>query len=109
MQTKTLLWRNGNIFRRKKKIFLFMLLTPIMICVMLNYMTYMAEILKSVGNSEQPLEPIGKIARCHNSPTYKMGDTPCTTIGYSIIGDMTKDASGQYKRIHELMRIVSKK
>ena len=61
MQTKTLLWRNGNIFRRKKKIFLFMLFTPIMICLMLRYMTRIVDILRNVDEGEQPLEHIGKI------------------------------------------------
>ena len=49
MQTGTLLWRNYNIFRRKTKIIMFMLLTPIMICFMLNYMSNIVESLKDVS------------------------------------------------------------
>jgi hypothetical protein len=49
MQTKTLLWRNLNIFLRKKKIMAFMLLTPIMICLMLRYMVNIVDRLRSVG------------------------------------------------------------
>ncbi len=49
MQTKTLLWRNFNIFRRKTKILLFMLLTPVMICFMLSYMTNIIDSLRDVS------------------------------------------------------------
>ena len=45
-QTSILLWRNFNIFRRKTKIFLFMVLTPIMICLMLRYMTNIMDSLR---------------------------------------------------------------
>ena len=74
MQTKTLLWRNLNIFIRKKKIMAFMLLTPIMICFMLRYMTNIVDRLRNVGYGDQPIEHIGKMRRCFNPPFLVQGD-----------------------------------
>jgi hypothetical protein len=64
MQTKALLWRNFNIFSRKKKIGLFMILTPIMICFMLNYLTDIMQALIEEGTGERDIEMIGKMAKC---------------------------------------------
>jgi len=36
VQTKILLWKNNKILSRKKKVFFFMVFTPLMICVMLK-------------------------------------------------------------------------
>lgn len=71
MQTKTLLWRNFNIFIRKKKILMFMVITPLMICLMLRYMSNIVDSLKSVGSGEQPIEPIGKVQKCTNGNWIK--------------------------------------
>ena len=65
-QTCTLLWRNFNIFRRKTKIILFMLVTPFVICFMLGYMSNIIDSLKDVSMDTRSVEPIGKIQRCRN-------------------------------------------
>jgi hypothetical protein len=96
MQTKTLLWRNYSIFSRKKKIFLFMILTPIMICFMLQYMTDIIVVLRNEGVGTREIEMIGKMQKCKNPGFLKEGDPGCATIGYSILGDKRKDWQGQY-------------
>jgi len=100
MQTQTLLWRNLNIFVRKKKILAFMLLTPIMICVMLGYSSLIVDRLKNDGYGDQPVEEVGRMARC--TPNGREG---CTTVGYSIIGDEASDKAGKYSMIHDLMKV----
>jgi len=96
MQTWTLIWRNFNIFRRKTKIMMFMLLTPVMICFMLNYMSNIMESLRDVSMDKRSVEHIGKIAKCKNPLFHKKGDPKCATVGYSIIGDKSKEESGEY-------------
>jgi hypothetical protein len=85
MQTKTLLWRNLNIFLRKKKILLFMLLTPFMICFMLRYLYIVGDTLRNVSNFGYPVETIDKAVKC-----TAIDEAGCVSIGYSIIGEYDK-------------------
>ena len=55
-QTYTLMWRNFNVFRRKTKIIMFMIMTPIAICFMLGYMANMIDSLKDVSMDTRSVE-----------------------------------------------------
>ena len=93
MQTRVLLWRNFHIFSRKKKIIMFMLLTPLMICLMLSYMADIIEFLKYEGVGNRDVELVGKMHKCK---TAELATEPCATVGYSIIGDKRRDRQGKY-------------
>lgn len=95
-QTYTLMWRNFNVFRRKTKIIMFMLVTPVVICFMLGYMANMIDSLKDVSMDTRSVEQIGKIQKCRNPLFHRKGEPGCATIGYSIIGDQAKEDAGEY-------------
>jgi len=79
-------------------------MTPLMICFMLRHMIGMMDTLREEGTAIRPIETIAKMERCTNPKFLKEGDTPCATIGYSIIGDPKKNDDGQYQYIHDLMK-----
>jgi hypothetical protein len=86
-----------------------MLVTPIVICFMLGYMSNIIDSLKDVSMDTRSIEPIGKIQRCSNPLFHRRDEPGCATVGYSIIGDKAREEAGEYENIHNLMRVVSEK
>ena len=77
--------------------------------MMMKYLQDLSQQLNLSSILEYPKFEINKMAKCSNGPEYKKGDSPCVTVGYSIIGDPQKNADGQYAYIHDLMQIVADK
>jgi hypothetical protein len=58
---------------------------------MLDYMNRIIQVLKYEGVGDRVVETIDKMQKCTNPGFLKSKDPPCTSIGYSIIGDKRKD------------------
>lgn len=71
-----------------------MLFTPFMICVMLKYMQKLSVRLTGASIIDYPINNISKMSKCWDGPEYKGEDPPCLTIGYSIIGEQSKNDEG---------------
>jgi len=105
MQVKVLLWKNFTIFKRKKKVFVFMLSTPLMICFMFQYMQGLLDQYGEGGIMDHELVSISKMNKC--TPPIGLSQDDCTTVGYSIIGDKRRDRQGHYEHIHTIMRTAA--
>lgn len=102
MQIKVLLWKNWTILKRKKRIMVFMTITPLMICFMLSSIESISkESYQVISIHERDIEPIKPIRRCVSA---RFSDIECTTVGYGIIGSKQQDSRGKYDYIHQIMK-----
>lgn len=109
-QVKVLLWKNFKIFSRKKKILLFMVLSPIIICMMLGLNEQVGRNYKEADILVPKVTEIGNVHKCTNPEWVTDPDeTACVTVGYSIIGDKSRESTGDFSTYHSLMRTFASK
>ena len=73
--------------KRKLSVFLFIVLTPLAVGMMLNIMTNIAAIVHQTGRSETAVYEIETVPVCGEGPDYNpKTDEACTSVGYALIG-----------------------
>lgn len=78
-QTKLIIWKNYLVFSRNLKQTIFMLLTPIMICLILVILQAIIDKYTANGTIKNPdLLPLNKIPKC-------VIPEDCVTVGIGII------------------------
>lgn len=75
-----MLKKNYIIMGRNKKITFFQLFSPILVCLLIVFWQYLANIVTDYAEIEPEITPTPKISRCI-SPDINMN---CITIGYGI-------------------------
>lgn len=96
--------------QRKLSVFLFILLTPVAVGLMLNIMVGIGNIVHDEGHrAENAIEEIRPVPPCGEGPDYNpQTDEACTSVGYAMIGPHSDVNAPEYSRYHEVMSIFAK-
>ncbi len=81
-----------------------MLLTPLLVCAMLQYMQSLQNLYTQSGIEEFPVRTLPKVKQCRSDAGP---DQPCASIGYSIIGTKRDVWDPAYDEIHKIMEKVA--
>ena len=79
--TSLMLKKNYLIMTRNKKITLFQLFSPVLICCLIIFWQYLANIITDYAEINPEITPTSKISRCI-APEFSNAE--CVTIGYGI-------------------------
>lgn len=78
--TGLMLKKNYIIMGRNKKITFFQLFSPVLVCLLIIFWQYLANIVTDFSEIEPPTTPTPKISKCI-PPDYS---SECVTVGYGI-------------------------
>lgn len=109
IQTRTLLWKNFLLFKRKTRIILFVTLAPFVVGYFLTLVLTIGTSFEDTGKVDGIIDPIGKVIHCTEKETFIEGvDDPCVSVGYGIIGPQPNVYHDSYSRYHDIMKILSR-
>jgi len=97
------------IMKRKMAIFLFVILTPLAVGMMLNCMVGIGNLVHTSGRSQTAVIDIGTVPPCGEGPDFDPEkDDPCVSVGYAMIGAHSNIEAPEYQRYHDIMGLFAK-
>ena len=80
------MWKNSLLIRRKSTFLPFLIMTPLVVGFLLDFIMVIGKVLTEQGVLNPKIELEHKLVACREPFHFKYGDSPCLTVGYGIIG-----------------------